>query len=131
MTKTPRNVYILNKEKEEKCCMSQIDENWLWNRRMGHTFFYNLVKVSNKGAMRGMPKIIKPSNLVCKHCQHGKQTKVRFKMKEYSTSKPLELVHTELCYPIRTKSIPGEYYFILFIDDYTRMTWVCFLKEKS
>jgi hypothetical protein len=51
-------------------------------------------------------------------------------MKEYSTSKPLELVHTNLCGPTRTKCIQGEYYFILFIDDYTGMTWVCFNKEK-
>jgi hypothetical protein len=43
-------------------------------------------------------------------------------MKEYSTSKPLELVHTDLFGPTRTKNIQGEYYFILFIDDYTRMT---------
>lgn len=61
--------------------MSQIDENLLWHRRMGHINFDNLVKVSNKGAMRSMAKIIKPSNLVCKHCQHGKQTKIRLKTK--------------------------------------------------
>ena len=98
---------------------------------MGHLNFDNMVKVSNKESVKGISKIIKPSNHVCKHCQHGKQTKVRFNTKEYYTSKPLELVHTDLCGPTRTKSIQGEYYFILFIDDYTRMTWVCFLKEKS
>jgi hypothetical protein len=49
--------------------MSQIDENWLWHRRMRHINFDNLVKVSNKKAVRGMPKIIKPSNPVCKHYQ--------------------------------------------------------------
>lgn len=61
--------------------MSQIDENLLWHRRMGYINFDNLVKVSNKGAMRSMAKIIKPSNLVSKHCQHGKQTKIRLKTK--------------------------------------------------
>ena len=30
-----------------------------------------------------------------------------------------------------TKSLQGEYYFMLLIDDYTKMTWVTFLKEKS
>jgi hypothetical protein len=49
---------------------------------------------------------------------------VRFKIKEYSTSKPLELVHTDLCGPTRIKSIQGEDYFILFIDDYTRIVRV-------
>jgi hypothetical protein len=130
-TRTPSDVYILNVEKEEKCCMSQIDEKWLWNRIMGHINFDNLVRVSNKEVVRGMSKIIKPSNFVCEHFQHGKRKKVRFKMKEYSTLKPLEFVHTHLCGPTRKKSIQGEYDFVLFIDDYTRMIWVCFLKEKT
>jgi hypothetical protein len=64
-----------------------------------------MLKVSNKEFVRGMLKIIKPSNPVSKHCQHGKHTKIRFKTKAYSTSKPLELVHTDLCGPTRKKSI--------------------------
>ena len=47
------------------------------------------------------------------------------------TSHPLEIVHTDLFGPKRTKSLQGEYYFMFLIDDYTRMTWVTFLKEKS
>jgi RNase P subunit RPR2 len=94
--KTPNNVYILNKIGKEVCCVGQTDESWLWNKRMGHLSFENLVKVSNHQEVRGMPKIIKPSNPICKHCQHGKQTRVRFRTKEYSTSRPLELIHTDL-----------------------------------
>jgi transposase InsO family protein len=44
--------------------------------------------------------------------------------------KPLELVHTDLCGPTRTQSLQGEKYFMFLIDDYSRMTWVTFLKEK-
>ena len=47
------------------------------------------------------------------------------------TSHPLETMHTNLYGPTRTKIMQGEYYFMLLIDDYTRMTWVTFLKEKS
>ena len=42
----------------------------------------------------------------------------------------MELVHTYLCGPTRVKEIKGEHYFSLFIDDYTRMTLVFFLKKK-
>ena len=93
--------------------------------------FDNLVKVSNLGEVRNLPKRTKPSNPICRHCQLWKQTRVRFKTKEHSTSKPLELVHTDLCGPTRTKSMQGESYFMMFIDDFTRMVWVFFLKEKS
>jgi hypothetical protein len=43
----------------------------------------------------------------------------------------LELVHTDLCGPMQTRSLGGAYYFLLFIDDYTRFTWVYFLRKKS
>ena len=82
-TRTPNNVYNLNEIKEEKCCMVQIDEIWLWNRRMGNMSFDNLVKVRKKYTMRYMLKIIKPPDPIYKQCQHGKQTKVSFKAKEY------------------------------------------------
>ena len=52
-------------------------------------------------------------------------------MKEHKTSQPLEVVHIDLCVPTRTKILQGEYYFMLLIDDYTKMSWVTFLKEKS
>jgi transposase InsO family protein len=98
---------------------------------MGHMHFDNLVKVSKREAVREMPQITKPTNTLCKHCQQGKQTKTRFKSKEYSTTKPLEIVHTDLVGPTTTKGLKGERYFTLLVDDYTRMTAVCFLKNKS
>ena len=84
-----------------------IDENWMW------------------------PNIMKPLYSVCRHCQHGKQIKTSFKTKEHITSNPMEIIQVDICGPTRTKRLQGEYYFMLFIDDYTRMTWVTFLKEKS
>jgi hypothetical protein len=54
----PSNVYILKIEEEEKCCMIQIDERWLWHRRMGHIGFEILIKVNKKEAMRDVPKIL-------------------------------------------------------------------------
>jgi len=40
-------------------------------------------------------------------------------------------VNTNICGPTRVRSFQGDRYFILFIDDCSRMTWVTFLKEKS
>ena len=42
----------------------------------------------------------------------------------------MELIHTDVCGPMRTPSHGNNRYFILFIDDFSRMTWVYFLKEK-
>ena len=78
-----------------------------------------------------MPEISKPSNSMCKQCQHGKHTRVDFKTKKHSSTKLLELIHIYLGIPTRSKGLEGEYYFMLLIDDYSRMTWVYLLNRKS
>jgi hypothetical protein len=74
---------------------------------------------------------MKPINTLCKHCQQGKKTKARFKSKEYSMRRTLEIVHIDLVGPTTTKALKGEKYFMLVVYDYTRMTTVFFLKNKS
>jgi hypothetical protein len=78
-----------------------------------------------------MPQITKPTNTLCKHFQQGKKTNTKFKSKEYSMTRPLEIMHTNLVGPTRTKGLKGEKYFMLLVDDYTRMTAVLFLRNKS
>jgi hypothetical protein len=78
---TSSNVYILNIDEEEKCFLIQVDEIWLWHRRLGHLSFENLIKDNEKKAVRDLPKVIKPSDSICKHCQIENQTRVRLKKK--------------------------------------------------
>lgn len=85
--------------------------------------FDNMVKISSTHVVRDLPKIIKPTNTVCKECNMGNQTRKRFK-NEYSTTRPLELIHTDLCGPTRTIGLNGERYFMFLIDDYSKATWV-------
>jgi hypothetical protein len=106
--RTSNNIYVLSEIGNEKCCLGKEDESWLWHRRMGHMHFDNLVKVSKREAVREIPQITKPTNTLCKHCQQGKKTKTRFKSKEYSTTRPLEIVHTDLFGPTTTKGLKGE-----------------------
>ena len=68
---------------------------------------------------------------MCGPCQHGKQTRTSHKTKEHCTSKPLEIIHADVCGPTRNQALQGERYFVLFVDDYTRMMWIYFIKYKS
>ena len=43
----------------------------------------------------------------------------------------MEIVHTDLNSPMKTKGFYGEMYFMILVDDFSRMMWVAFLKEKS
>ena len=49
----------------------------------------------------------------------------------YRAKAPLEIVHTDLCGPIQTPSLTGCVYFMTFIDDFSRKTWLYLLKQKS
>ncbi|KAM1003727.1 hypothetical protein ACFX2C_004014 [Malus domestica] len=65
-------------------------------------------------------------------CQFGKQHRDWFpKEKAWRASNHLELVHTDLCGPMQNESIDGNKYFMLLVDDCTRMSWVYFLRQKS
>jgi hypothetical protein len=45
---TSSNIYVLSEIGNEKCCLGKEDEIWIWNRRMGHIHFHNLVKFRKK-----------------------------------------------------------------------------------
>eukprot|EP00253_Pinus_taeda_P028984 PITA_28984 len=97
---------------------------------------HNLLSVSHMcdqgtEAVRGLPDIRIPDNTICKSCQFGKQSRTNFPEKEGSASRPLELVHTNVCGPSRKRSPRGEEYFILFIYDYSRMVWIGLMKHKD
>ena len=124
-------MYVLDKTESRKCHFGKEDERWIWNRRMGHIHFDNLVSIYKNKSVQNMPKVTNPANSICEQCQHGKQTRVHFKTKEHYSTKPLELIHADLCEPTKRKWMNGEKYFMLLIDDYTYMAWVCLLNRKS
>ena len=77
----------------------------------------------------GLPRISK-INKVCEGCIYGKMHRLSFQKTAWRARAPLELVHSDIC-ESRTPSLNGSKYFLLFVDDYTRMMWVYFLKQKS
>ena len=80
--------------------------------------------------LRGLPKLKKPENTMCKQRHLGKMSRSSFKSKNHTYSEILELVHNDLCGPIVPQSYCGARYYILFVDDYSRMMVVIYLKEK-
>lgn len=108
-----------------------LDDSWLWYKRYCHLNFYGLKLLSQKKMVDGLPTI-NSSLQPCEACIMGKQHKVSFpKGRSWRAGAPLELIHTNLCCPIKTPSLCQCRYFLTFIDDYSRMIWVHFLKEKS
>ena len=67
----------------------------------------------------------------CKGCVRGKNIENPFSKSETKTKGMLELIHSDVCDPIPSISLSGYEYYVTFIDDYSRKTWIYFLKTKS
>lgn len=66
-TRSRGNVFQLSPT-EMIFLVAKMDNNWLWLIRFCHINFDNIVKVSSTFAVRDLPKITKPTNVVCKEC---------------------------------------------------------------
>ena len=51
------------------CLIVKTDDVWLWNKRLYHVNFDNLININNMKKVRGFPKLKKPNNIMCKKCQ--------------------------------------------------------------
>ncbi|KAL0715908.1 hypothetical protein Bca4012_065230 [Brassica carinata] len=118
-------------DKKVKCLSAQGDAD-LWHRRLGHMNIRNMTNQIHKDMIRGVPKLKIDDKMVCGACNEGKQVKVQHKkVPDIQASAPLDLVHMDLMGPMQTESIGGKRYVFVLVDDYTRFTWVIFIREKS
>ena len=130
---TKNRMFILNIQHDEAKCLKSCleDHSWLWHMRYGHLNFGDLKLLSSKGMVKGLDQIDHP-NQVCEGCLLGKHARSSFpKEATLRAKEPLQLIHTDLCGPITPPSHGKNLYFMFFIDDFSRKTWVYFLKEKS
>ncbi|KAL0323709.1 UNVERIFIED_CONTAM: Retrovirus-related Pol polyprotein from transposon TNT 1-94 [Sesamum calycinum] len=116
-----------------KGAFQTLDESFKTNVKLGDN---HIVKVEGKGSVaintkKDLPQIQAVEG-ACEACLQGKQHKKPFPSgTSWRAKAVLELIHTDVCGPMRTPSHEQNRYFILFIDDYSRMTWVYFMREKS
>ncbi|KAL0329071.1 UNVERIFIED_CONTAM: Retrovirus-related Pol polyprotein from transposon TNT 1-94 [Sesamum radiatum] len=107
------------------------DHSWIWHKRYRHLNFHGLKLLKEMKIVEGLPKVQINAN-PCENCIIEKQHRTPFpKGKSWRASALLELIHSNICGPMRTISLGPHRYFLTFTDDYARMTWVFFLKEKS
>ncbi|XP_021731349.1 uncharacterized protein LOC110698260 [Chenopodium quinoa] len=114
-------------------CLSVVeDDPLLWHKRFRHASFSLLDKLRSRNLVVGLPVIKFLQNKVCDACVKGKHVRSSFKLKKMvSNTKPLELIHMDLCGPMRIQSRSGKKYVLVIVDDYSRFTWVIFLASKD
>ncbi|XP_070036589.1 uncharacterized protein [Nicotiana tomentosiformis] len=114
-------------------CSSAVDNDAeLWHRRLGYVSFMLLNKLVKKDLDCGLPNSSFKNHKVYDACVQVKQVRSSFKpKKEVSTSRPLDLLHMDLCGPMRVPSRGGNNYIFVIEDDYSRFTWTFFLRSKD
>jgi len=125
-------MFFLNIQNDVAKCLKACynDASWLWHLRFGHLNFGSLSLIK-QNMVRGLP-FINHLDQLCEGCLLGKQFRMSFPKESISRAKkPLELIHVDVCGPIQPCSLGKTNYFLLFIDDFSRKTWVYFLKQKS
>ena len=98
---------------EITCLVTKVDDNWLWHKRFCHINFDSIVNIRSMFAVRYFPKIVKPTNTICKESILAKHFKTSFPNKKFTTTTKLDIMHTNLNDPTKTKGFFGERYFII------------------
>ena len=90
-----------------------------------------LGKLVKRNLVKGLPKLSFEKNF-CNSCELGKLKKSSFHSKDMVlTSRPLELLHLDLFGLTKHSSLNGSIYDFVIVDDFSRFTWVLFLKHKD
>nr|GEW27495.1 hypothetical protein [Tanacetum cinerariifolium] len=91
-----------------------------------------LLKIFRKDIVIGLPKLKYVKDQLCSSCKLSKAKRSSFKSKAVPSSKGrLNLLHMDLCGPMRVASINGKKYILVIVDEYPRYTWTLFLHSKD
>ena len=88
---------------------------------------YRALPLASK-SIEGLPKMQEKHEGVCKGCVKGKKT---FPSSKSKAKGILEIIHSDVCGPMSSSSLSGYVYYVSFIDDFSRMTWIYFMKNKD
>nr|GEW93031.1 retrovirus-related Pol polyprotein from transposon TNT 1-94 [Tanacetum cinerariifolium] len=112
-----------------KATLSQV---WLWHRRLSQLNFDTINLLSKNDIVIGLPKLKFAKDHLCSSCELGKAKQKSFQTKTTPSSKRrLQLLHVDLCGPMRVESINGNKYVLVIVDDYSRYTLTHFLRSKD
>lgn len=108
--------------------LGQAIRSSLWHHRLGHL---SNVITSRMLSIAKVPFTPDSSLHVCSSCLSGKMSRLPFSTKSNKSDIPFYKVHTDVWGPAPCVSIDGYRYYVLFVDECTRFTWIYPLINKS
>ena len=130
-------LYFVREEQDHECRISSessrksSDTIMTWHRRLGHLNFKDLINAQRSGILEGLNFGQVEGKLECDICVQGKMTRTTFPKNSERKTDLLEIVHSDVCGPMRVESLNKAKYFVTFIDDSSKWCEVYFLRSKS
>nr|GEX02828.1 retrovirus-related Pol polyprotein from transposon TNT 1-94 [Tanacetum cinerariifolium] len=116
------------------CLMARASstKSWLWHQWLSHLNFDTINDLARNELVSGLPKFKYHKEHLCPSCEQGKSKRASHPPKPVPNSRQrLLLLHMDLCGSMRIASINGKRYVLVIVDDYSRYTWVHFLRSKD
>ncbi|MCO5556318.1 hypothetical protein L7F22_009865 [Adiantum nelumboides] len=124
-------------EKQIQACIAEtktraMQDAELWHARFGHVGYSSLMTLQRHNMVHDLSLLQMPPRHVCEGCVLGKMHRFAFSQDgSIRATRKLQLVHSDVCGPMRMPSVGNSLYFVTFIDDFSRFCWVYPLKAKS
>nr|GEW82966.1 hypothetical protein [Tanacetum cinerariifolium] len=132
------NLYTINLHKMASaspiCLMARASsiKSWLWHQRLSHLNFDTINDLVKNDLVSGLSKFKYYKKHICPSCEQGKSKRASHPPKPVLNSRQrLHLLHKDLCGLMRIASINEKRYVLVIVDDYSRYTWVHFLRSKD
>nr|GEZ64420.1 hypothetical protein [Tanacetum cinerariifolium] len=104
----------------------------LWHQHLSHLNFDTINDLAKNDLVTGLPKFKYHKEHLFSSCEQGKSKRAFHPPKPVPNSRQrLHLLLMDLCGPMRIASINGRRYVLVIVDDYSRYTWVHFLRSKD
>jgi len=120
------HIFIILKPK--RCKVNNDSATYLWHCRLCHIGVKRMKKLHADGNLESLDY---QSLDACEQCLLGKMTKTPFSGTMERSSDLLEIIHTDVCSPLRVEARGGYRYFLTFIDDLSRYEYIYLTKHKS
>lgn len=93
----------------------------LWHQHYNHLNLVSLNELVKNNLVNGISDLqnSQVNSMLCEPCLLGWSTRLPFNVKGYRAKRPLELIDSDVCGPIKVGTFDGYNYFVSFIDDYT------------
>ncbi|CAL5391000.1 unnamed protein product [Camellia sinensis] len=117
---------VLPRFSSHPVCLNTTTASSTWHASLGHPSLHKMKLICNK---LKLPQTVSSSSFPCKHCCMAKSHRLPFSLSTTSINKPLALIHSDVWGPFHSAS--SIKYYVLFVDDFSKFTWLYPLHFKS